>query len=135
MGGGKPFPARSSDAARTPWHSTASVQPCTALHRAPLHPAAQVSVFDTIKTWGRAGYSSKVRRLGEFSTVWAAAAAAARDPDAADIDDALYGEGPRGWLRRAARLLFASSAAVAAGSVGCCAAMRLFAFWFGCCFP
>jgi protein-tyrosine-phosphatase len=58
------------------------------------HSRVQVSVFDTIKTWGRAGYSSKVRRLGEFSAALAAAPVAARDPDAADIEDALYGEEP-----------------------------------------
>lgn len=54
----------------------------------------QVSVFDTIKTWGLGGesYSSKVRRLGEFAP--AAAAAAGRvDPEAGDIQDPLYGEG------------------------------------------
>ncbi|KAL4447469.1 hypothetical protein ABPG75_004688 [Micractinium tetrahymenae] len=56
----------------------------------------EVSVYDTIQTWGRGGYSSKVRRLGEFAPAAAAAAAAAAggrgaDPDAADIGDPLYG--------------------------------------------
>jgi hypothetical protein len=53
--------------------------------------AVQVSVFDTIKTWGKANYSSKVRRLGEFSAL-NIAAPPSKDPEAGDIGDALYGE-------------------------------------------
>ena len=48
-------------------------------------------MFDTIKTWGKANYSSKVRRLGEFNPA-AASAAAKKDLEGADIQDALYGE-------------------------------------------
>ncbi|KAI3429285.1 hypothetical protein D9Q98_005381 [Chlorella vulgaris] len=50
----------------------------------------EVSVFDTIKTWGKANYSSKVRRLGEFSAL-NIAAPPSKDPEAGDIGDALYG--------------------------------------------
>ncbi|PRW60191.1 tyrosine phosphatase [Chlorella sorokiniana] len=52
----------------------------------------EVSVFDTIKSWGLGPtYSSKVRRLGEFNPA-ATAAAAATNPEAGDIEDPLYGE-------------------------------------------
>jgi hypothetical protein len=52
-------------------------------------------VFDTIKTWGKANYSSKVRRLGEFGPAAGAPRAGGVpgvDPEAGDIPDALYGE-------------------------------------------
>ncbi|KAI7843239.1 hypothetical protein COHA_003073 [Chlorella ohadii] len=49
----------------------------------------EVSVFDTIKSWGLGpSYSSKVRRLGEFNP---AVSPAAANPEEGDIEDPLYG--------------------------------------------
>lgn len=54
-------------------------------------------MFDTIKTWGLSGesYTSKVRRLGEFSP---AAKAATNDREAGDVADPLYGAWVGGWV-------------------------------------
>lgn len=49
----------------------------------------EVSVYDTIREG--AGYSHRVRRLGEFHPELSDASGAAAHPDAADIEDPLYG--------------------------------------------